>query len=304
MQTLPDRRHATAGVLASLAASALFALLFYYTTLLAPLGGSEIYGWRVIGAVPMLLGLIRWTGHGAEITGIAARVRRTPLLVVGLLATAAMLGFQMWLFMWAPINGYALDVSLGYFLLPLTLVLTGAIFYKERVSRLQLAACALAVLGVGNELAHIGSIAWPAFVICLGYPVYYGLRRQLKTANLGGMWFDLLLSLPVAIALVAGDHLAGWIAAPDARLALLVLGLGVLSTLALALMITSSHLLSLPLFGLLSYGEPVLLVVVALLLGDRPPVEHWLTYGAIWLAVLVLAAEGLVRLSTGHVRQT
>ena len=36
-----------------------------------------------------------------------------------------MLGVQLWLFLWAPLHGRALPVSLGYFLLPLVMVLAG-----------------------------------------------------------------------------------------------------------------------------------------------------------------------------------
>ncbi|HAQ25288.1 MAG TPA: multidrug DMT transporter [Pseudomonas sp.] len=76
------------------------------------------------------------------------------------------------------------------------------------------------------------------------------------------------------------------------RLQLLIFGLGALSALALALMIIATRL-NLALFGLLSYVEPVLLVVVALLLGESISPDQWLTYGAIWAAIAVLVVEGV-----------
>jgi chloramphenicol-sensitive protein RarD len=51
-------------------------------------------------------------------------------------------------------------------------------------------------------------------------------------------------------------------------------------------------MLAFSLFGLLSYVEPVLLVGVALLLGESIGRDEWLTYLPIWLAVLVLVFEG------------
>ena len=62
-------------------------------------------------------------------------------------------------------------------------------------------------------------------------------------------------------------------------------------------MIVAGKHLNLTLFGLLSYVEPVLLVVVALLLGESIAASQWLTYGAIWsaIAVLVLGARALRR---------
>lgn len=52
------------------------------------------------------------------------------------LVFTAIVGLQLWLFVWAPVNGYALDVSLGYLLLPISLVLIGRIVFKDRLSPL------------------------------------------------------------------------------------------------------------------------------------------------------------------------
>ena len=60
---------------------------------------------------------------------------------------------------------------------------------------------------------------------------------------------------------------------------------------------SASRLLPFSLFGLLSYVEPVLLVAVALLLGDSLEAGQWLTYGPIWLAVAVLVLEGVKHVS-------
>ncbi|WP_054821756.1 hypothetical protein [Arthrobacter sp. JCM 19049] len=43
-----------------------------------------------------------------------------------------MVGVQLWLFVWAPAHGKALDASLGFLLLPITLVLGGRLVFKSR----------------------------------------------------------------------------------------------------------------------------------------------------------------------------
>ncbi|WP_199203101.1 hypothetical protein [Paraburkholderia madseniana] len=61
-------------------------------------------------------------------------------------------------------------------------------------------------------------------------------------------------------------------------------------------MITASHRLNLTLFGLLTYVEPVLLVLVSLALGERIAHNQWLTYISIWVAIAVLVVEGVLNL--------
>ena len=289
--TLADTK---SGVAYSLTASVLFALMYFHATLLAPLGGAGIYGWRILLTAPFLGVFILLSRRGAEIAEVWQRLRARPVLWLAMLLSSFLLGVQLWLFMWAPINGHGLDVSLGYFLLPLTLVLTGRLCFGERISRWQVVACALAALGVANELLFAPRVSWPAFVVALGYPCYFALRRVLRTNHLGGMWFDMVLSLPIGLWFIAAPLPEGAGALQHPVLGILVLG--VLSAVALAFMITANQRLKLGLFGLLSYVEPALLVVVSLLLGERIAQSQWLTYGSIWAAILLLACEGALSL--------
>jgi chloramphenicol-sensitive protein RarD len=55
--------------------------------------------------------------------------------------------------------------------------------------------------------------------------------------------------------------------------------------------VASRHL-PFSLFGLLGYVEPVLMVAVALVLGESIQTEEWLTYSPIWVAVLILVLDG------------
>jgi len=285
-------RNSLPGVASSVGASVLFATLYYYTSLLEPLDGQQIYGWRILLTAPCLALLLLGFGRWGEVRQILARLTAEPRLWFALPLSSALVGLQLWLFMWAPINGHGLDVSLGYFLLPLTLVLTGRLVFGEAISRLQRLACVLAAVGVGNELLLASSLSWPVLAVALGYPCYFVLRRRIGTANLGGLWLDLVISLPVAATFALGDSATLQQVIEGPRLQLLIFGLGALSALALALMIIATRL-NLALFGLLSYVEPVLLVVVALLLGESIAPDQWLTYGAIWAAIAVLVVEGV-----------
>lgn len=280
------------GVLLSVTASVLFAVLYYLSTLLVPLTGQEVFGWRVILTVP---GVLLFLGLGRNWTpalDIARRLRVRPLLLPLLVLSSALFGVQLWLFLWAPMQGRGLNVSLGYFLLPLTMILAGRFLYDERLSRLQQLATLFAVVGVANQLIQVGGLAWETWLVALGYPAYFALRRRLGTDNLGGMLVDMLLMLPVAIAFAwaGGKMLVNFQVAP--ALYGLVPLMGMISAWALINYLLASRLLPLGLFGLLGYVEPVLLVLVSLLLGERIRPEEWLTYIPIWAAVGVLVFEG------------
>src|SRR3546814_4446930 len=87
---------------------------------------------------------------------------------------------QLWLFAWAPLNQKGLDVSMGYFLLPMVMVLLGRLFYGERLSRVQTMAVLVAAVGVSHELWRSGSFSWATALVMFGYPPYFMLRRWLR----------------------------------------------------------------------------------------------------------------------------
>lgn len=285
------------GVFLSVLASALFGVLYYFSTLLVPLDGEEVFGWRLLLTFPGVTAYLLYMKDWEAIAAIGRRVRRQPWLAAALVASSALVGIQLWLFMWAPLHGRGLQVSLGYFLLPLVMILAGRVIYREQLSRPRQIATACAALGVANQIYQLGGFSWETLVVAFGYPLYFVMRRQLNTANLGGFWFDMALLSPVALWFVLkGEQggLAGLLAHP--ALLGLVPVMGLISTFALIFYMRSSRLLPLSLFGLLSYVEPVLLMLVALMLGETIARAEWFSYIAIWMAVGMLVFEGGWRL--------
>nr|WP_186353852.1 EamA family transporter RarD [Pseudomonas gessardii] len=284
------------GVVLSVAASVLFAVMYYFTSLLTPLSGLEIFGWRMLLTVPCMTVFMVVSGEWRQVWELLQLLAGKPRLIGGIVLSSVLLGVQLWLFMWAPLNGRSLDVSLGYFLLPLTMVLTGRLVYGERLSRLQLIAVVFAAIGVLNELYQVGGFSWATLLVIIGYPIYFVLRKRLATDHLGGLWLDMALMLPVALWFVQSGEQG--FAVLDAHKGLygLIPMLGLISASALVCYIIASRLLAFSLFGLLSYVEPVLLLGVALLLGESIGPGEWLTYIPIWLAVMVLVFEGFKHL--------
>lgn len=284
------------GVVLSVSASALFAVMYYFTSLLTPLSGLEIFGWRMLLTMPCMTVFMIVSGEWRRAWELLRRLAARPALVGGAVLSSALLGVQLWLFMWAPLNGRSLDVSVGYFLLPLTMVLTGRLVWGEQLSYLQKIAVFFAGLGVVNELYQAGGFSWATLVVIIGYPVYFIVRKYLKTDHLGGLWLDMAFMLPVAWWFVQSGEQGFAVMDAHPKLYALIPLLGLISASALVSYIIASRLLPFSLFGLLSYVEPVLLLGVALLLGESIQGAEWLTYIPIWLAVMVLVYEGFKHL--------
>ncbi|KAF1047023.1 MAG: Protein RarD [Herbaspirillum frisingense] len=281
------------GIGLSVFASALFAFLSGYTRLLAPLDGLDIFAWRILCTTIAVLALIAWRRHGAQLRAACAELFGDPRKCIALLAMAAMLGIQQWLFLWAPVNGRALEVSLGYFLLPLAMVLVGRFYYGERLDLLQRLAVLCAFAGVAHELWMTRAFSWPTLLVALGYPPYFILRRRIRLDSLMIFAVELLVLVPAAIAALAfSGSFAATVSAP--AMYLLLPGLGVVSMVALACYLRAGKLLPMGLFGILGYVEPVLLVLVAMaVLGESLQMAQLGTYVPIWLSVALTALHSV-----------
>tara|TARA_Y100001951_G_scaffold31907_2_gene25018 strand:+ start:29092 stop:29979 length:888 start_codon:yes stop_codon:yes gene_type:complete len=276
------------GVALSVGASVLFSVLPGYVQWLTPLDGIQVFAQRVLWSIPLVLLLVLLARQTALLRETFVRLRREPLLLAACPVAAALIGVQWGLFVWAPLAGHMLEVSMGYFLLPLALVLTGRVFYGERLRPLQRLAVTCAVLGVLHELWRTQAFSWLTLVTALGYPPYMMLRRWMRFDALSGFVLEMLLLAPLAIWLIVAHGPVDAFANRPA-LWLLVPGMALIGTLAFAAMMAASRLLPLGLFGILSYVEPVLLFAVAVLvLGETFDAGQWLTYLPIWAAVLLV----------------
>ncbi|MEX3932407.1 EamA family transporter RarD [Paraburkholderia phymatum] len=288
------------GIALSVTASMLFALMSVYAKLLTPLTGLDIFAWRVIWTVPGAFALIVVRSRLPQLCALVQRALSEPRTALALAVSAALLGVQLWVFLWAPLHGRMLEVSLGYFLLPLTMVLVGRFYYHERLEPLQWLAVACAALGVLHELWVTRAFSWPTLLVALGYPPYFVLRRKINADSLTAFALEVSLMLPFALAMALNGGSLELLSGRIDMWLLLLPGLGALSTVALASYLKASRLLPMALFGILGYVEPVLLVIVSVtLLGETMTAQQLGTYVPIWIAVGLTALHSVRLLAPG-----
>lgn len=288
---LGHRETTPRGVLVSVVASFLFAALFFLPPLLEPFEANEIFAWRVIATVPVLAALVGVFGWWRDVRDIAVRLARRPTLILVVVLDGLLLSVQLWLFGWAPQTGHGLELALGYLLMPLAMVVVGVVLHRERLAPLRIAAVAAAAIGVTAAIVVAGGLSWATIAVAVGYPVYFAIRRRAGLDSIGAFCFELLVLVPVAVVLALQPSSLDVLAAHP-QLGWGILLLGVIGGVALVLYLVASRLLSFGVFGLLSYLEPVLLVLVAvLLLGESLTLTDVFVYGPIVLALVLLGLE-------------
>src|SRR5690625_7878223 len=110
------------GVALAVSASVLFALVYYPSALLSPLEGADLFAWQIFLGLPALAVIVHQTRRWPEIGAVAKRLCTEGRFLLLSLISAFLFGVQLWSVAWSPLNHRALDVSMWYLLLPLSMV--------------------------------------------------------------------------------------------------------------------------------------------------------------------------------------
>lgn len=152
--------HNGRGMLISVLASIGFGVLYFITPYANPMPGITLWAFRILMALPVLYFALLAMRESRLIVEVWHTMRAKPIKFFGMIVAGLLLSAQLWVFMWAPLTGRGLQVALGYFLLPLVLVLMGRIIYKDQLKWWHWIAVAFAAVGVVFEIVYVGGVSW------------------------------------------------------------------------------------------------------------------------------------------------
>ncbi|WP_431831749.1 EamA family transporter RarD [Actinobacillus genomosp. 2] len=278
------------GILCCMSANFLFGLGYYFAILLRPLNGESMFGFRIVVLAPFILLAILLFKQTAKFQQLWQKIKQNPLLVLVLLLLALNTGIQLWLFLWAPNNGQAIEVSIGYLLLPIVAVALGKIVFKEHFTLLKWLSLGFAVIGVVSNIWLTGSFSWATIVAGVGYPLYITLRRYFGINTLATFFVELLLVMPFAGYFIAQTDMQP-ILADNQHIYYFLALFGLVNGAAFILYIASSNLLPVNVLGLLGYVEPLVMLCISFMIGEVLDSKSYLLMICLALAIILLTID-------------
>lgn len=253
---------------------------------------AEIIAHRVVWSLAFLAAIVWSTGKRAEIV-TAFRSPKT----LGLLAMSGALIASNWLvYVWGVHHGHLSDASLGYFVSPLLTIALGAIVLKERLSKRQTLAVAIAALGVLFKAVGEGIFPWVGISLAFSISLYSFIRKQVGISSLAGLTVETALLTPVAlgyIALLSAQGTSHMVTMGDSNTLLLV-ATGVVTSLPLLWFVRASQLLPLSTLGIVQYLSPTLQLLLAIYVFNEPTTStSLLAFCIIWGAIALYLSDGL-----------
>jgi len=279
------------GVLSAGLAFTLWGIFPIYLKLLHSVPPLEILSHRVVWSVVFLSLVLLWRRQW----GWVASVRANPRIALTFVASAAALGANWVIYIWAVNADRIIDASLGYFITPLFNVLFGLLL-GERLNAVQWVCVALAASGVGWLTFSAGHLPWIGLLLAISFSLYGLLRKTAPLGALEGLAVETLAMLPPAAAFLllpfSGSSHA--FASGSVTLSLLLIAAGPVTAIPLLMFSFGARRIPLSIVGLLQYIGPSIQLLLGIWLYHEPfGTERLAGFTLIWSALALFSAQGL-----------
>ncbi len=258
-------------------------------------GALEIVSWRIVLSLVFCALLVTVTRSWPKLIAIL-KDRRT----MGALALAAAFIVVNWIvYVFASVSGHVVEASLGYFTNPIVTVLLGVIVLRERLRPLQWVALGTSAVAVLVIAIGYGGFPWIALTLAFSFGLYGLVKKRVGPSAdaVSGLTIETAVLAPAAgiVLLVLGLTSGLSLGALGTEHTLLMLSLGVATAVPLILFAAAARRLPLIYIGLAQYIAPILqLIVGVVILHEAMPVERWIGFAIVWLALIILTVDMFV----------
>ena len=294
----PRNEDSLSGFMFALTAYLLWGFLPLYMKALAHIPPVEVIAHRVVWSVPVALAVL-WV---LRRTGDLRAAFRSPRMLVMGAVTAALISVNWGIYVWAIGSGHALDAALGYYINPLFSIFLGAVLLRERISRWQGVAIALAVVAVAILTWEAGRLPVVALGLTLSWGAYAFLKKWLPIGPNQGFALEVLILLPLALAYMVwlwaagGGHFLQGVAWDNA----LLVGCGIVTAGPLMIYANGAKRLRLSTIAIMQYIAPTMIFLTAVFVFDEPfSGVKLVAFGLIWAALVVYSLPLLRRKAQG-----
>lgn len=288
----PSPSSTRTGLLYGLAAYTWWGLSALYFKQLPHVPPLVILGHRFVWSVLLLALLITVFRRWQQVREAVVNRR----LFAWLTLTAVLISCNWLVFIYAIATQQLVYASLGYFINPLFTVVLGMVFLRERLTRPQLIAVALAFAGLVYLAVAQGGLPWIAISLPLTFGFYSLIRKRTPVDPLTGLFIETAFLSPIAIVYLVVAHLRPEASADGGfntpgTIAILLLA-GAVTTAPLIWFVAAAKRLPMVTLGFLQFLNPTLQFLTAVVLFGEPFVGAKLNaFVFIWIAVAVFIID-------------
>ncbi|CAM3837947.1 MULTISPECIES: EamA family transporter RarD [Paenibacillus] len=280
------------GLVNAIIAYIMWGVLPLYWKLFDNVPAGEILSHRVVWSFVFMGILVALQRRWGELRKIAA----SRSLLLSLTASGLLIAANWLIFIWAVNNGHVVETSLGYYLNPLLNVLLAVVFLREKPSRGQWLAIALAGAAVLIIAIDYGRFPWVAISLAVSFGLYGLAKKKIAQDASVGLLSETAVVLPVALGywiyLAAVGKTTAWTLPPSMFIELLLSG--VVTALPLLFFARAAARMTLSTLGFVQYIGPTIMLLLSVFVFKESVSPILLVgFALIWTALVVYASSSI-----------
>lgn len=283
---MPSTDPKPSGLPAALGAYLIWGFLPLYLILVKSVSPLEFVGWRIIWTIPVCLLIVIFRKQMREVRDALYN----PRVMFTLTASALLIGVNWLTYIWAVQSGHVLAASLGYFINPLVNVLIGTLLLKEKLSKWQWVAVAIAAVGVSLLFGGALTTLWISLTLALSFGFYGLLRKQVAVGSVPGLTIESIILILPAIGIVCyyGATPAGSAFGQDWWISLMLILGGVVTAVPLLLFAIAARRMDYSMLGFIQFIAPTIAFLLGIFVFDEELMPSQLAcFLLIWTALAI-----------------
>lgn len=298
VSTTPEEARLQSGLASGVAAYLLWGFLPLLFDQLRHVGAATLVADRTLWSLLFVGVILIAGGRTAEVRAVFRDWKAVRSMAVA----AFVLGANWLIYVYAVETNQVLEASFGYFINPLVNVALGMVLLHERLNRWQAVAVAIAAIAIVIQAIGIGGVPYIALSLAFSFALYGYLRKTAKAASTTGLFIETLILAPVALVFLCVTFILDGgvgVHADPYTLFLLVLT-GPATAVPLLFFAFAVQRLRLTTIGMLQYLAPSIAFLLAItLLGEHLNWVRLVSFGLIWLSLVVYTMDSVVRRRLG-----
>jgi len=287
----------TKGTIMAVSSYVIWGLMPIYWQALKPIDSGIIILYRIVlVAIVSFAGALKTDGW-EEIK----KTIRQKKAVLYFLSAGIFITLNWGLYVWAVNAGFIIQTSMGHYIEPLMIALTGIILFKEKLTKSILISLCFAGTGIIIMLVHYGELPMIALGLGSTFAIYAAIKKKIHCSSIMSLFYETVFFVPLAAAGIIYVEVKGigaFAAATKPEMGLLMT-VGIVTVAVLWLFAESEKKTSMSVIGIAGYLAPTISFFLGVFVYNEPIDQiELIAFAVIWvgLAVFVTGTLGAKRI--------
>lgn len=248
---------------------------------------------RIIWSLVFVFPIIVLTGKFEE---LKTQLKNRKFIILSFL-TAASLGANWLLNIYASTSHQVVEISLGQYITPVVIVFIGAVTFKEPVENYKKIALLMTLIAISTMTLYVGRLPMLAVMVIITFVLYAFFKKINQSNYMIGFIAEIIIMTPFALLYIFFNMKSGtpFFYLTDWKSILWMISTGIFTGYTFLLFSYGIKKVDFTVLGFVQYIAPSIALLLSVVIFHEPFTKfHLLSFIFIWIAILIVIIYPLI----------